>query len=322
MKKILFLIVFFLFENSVSAGFFLENWGMQRENFKIETLEKANHEVLILPIQKENGNFWSPAEIYHIKKNGKKVLAAFPLGEVSFGRFAFEEAQGEECKGQKTGFSKFWNPRTQQFDYEENCREESLFGEEIEDRGGTFLVQFWTEEWKKMAIDPLFEKAYSADFDGVFLEKIESFEMWAGKDKEKKKYFANEMAKIIIGMSSQARAKKGDDFLIIASEGSEIFENLSAKARKDFLSSIDAVAEVSLFFDTTRKSRMTRVAHLLKYVVHTKKPILLLEFSSKKNEKKLQEWQEAFSKIGLPAVIFRAENDENMNELPAPFMAK
>lgn len=318
----IFCAALFSFANFANADFFPENWGIQRENFKISALKSAPHEALILPIQKENGDFWTAEEITEIKKNGKKVLAAFPIGEISFGKFGFEEARGNECKGEKTGFSRVWNTRTREFDYEKNCRENSILGPEFEDRGGTFLTQFWTEEWKKIVIYPIFQKVYLANFDGVFLEKINDFEAWTGSVSEKKTYFANEMAKLVIEMASQARSKKGSNFLVVVSETSRLFENLDTKKRSDFLSSIDAVGEISLFFDTEKKNRATRFVQLRKYVVPARKPILLLEFSSEKNAKKLQKWQIAFERVGLPTVIFRAENDENLNELPLPFVAK
>lgn len=314
MKKLLFFFIFFL-TNFANADFSPANWGFQESNFKINVLKKAPHEALILPVQKEDGTFWTAKEVTRIKANGKKVIAAFPIGRVSFGKFGYDIAQGNECD--ETGYERFWNTRTQNFDVREKCHTNSLFGTEIEKNRGTFAVQYWTPEWREKIIHPILEKIFSAGFDGVFFERTSDFELWTNN--RKSTYFAHEMAKLIIGMANTLHAQKGGNFVVIAGEASRILPLLKTKTRTRFVTAIDAIAETSLFFDTTRSSRLARFLPLRKYFVPTRKPIFLLEFSDKKNVLKLKKWKKAFEKVGLPTVLFRAENNGEMNELPAPF---
>jgi len=319
MKKILFLTAFFLFGNLAAADFSPKNWGYQLQNFHFKNLKKAPHEVIVIDAQKDDGTFWSRAEIAEMRKNGKKIIAYFSVGEAENYRFYFDEIRGKKCE--KTAFRPFFNPRKNAFDSRKNCRSGNILGAENQHWAGNFAVKFWTNKWQKRAIFPTLEKILAADFDGIYLDKIDAFEDWGGD--RTKRFFARKMAKLVADISRTAKKKRGKKFLVLPQNGLEILPNLDPKTRKWFLKSIDGWALESLFFDTTRRDRARRVFLLKKYFLKTKKPIFVVEYSDKKNEKKLEKWRKYFSeKLKISIILFRAENDANLDELSPVFLGK
>ena len=143
---------------------------------------------------------------------------------------------------------------------------------------GNYLVRYWEPEWQSIIFgtpNSLLDKIIDAGFDGVYLDKIDSFEDW-----EKTRTGAKrEMADFVIKLAAYARTKK-PGFVIVPQNGEELLE------LSDYVRTIDAIAKEDLIFGGAARKDGERnpAKEILKAKAHldkarkARKPVLAVEY--------------------------------------------
>lgn len=319
--------IFFLFAIWAPISIAQENlshistWGIQLQNINKDKIIQANHDLVVIDYSSDGteANEFSKQDIQQMKANGKKVIAAINIGSAQMHRFywnsQWEVMQQQDC------YERYYDYRHRRFDYRNVCAKENsaLVGEKNPEWNRSYFAKYWEEEWWNIALQPYFEKLYSAGFDGVYLMGTDAFEYWGKTEAEKKKY-ALDMAQLIIRISTLSQKEAGEDFLIIQQNGLEIPSFLDFRWQERYFSVIDAVSVESLFFDTTSKERRKRTVYFRKFI-QKDVPVFTLDYSKKKYLNRLKSRIEAFeAEYDISIVPFRGANDEALNELYKPLI--
>jgi len=130
-----------------------ENFENKREF--IEALSNTNYDMLIIDAFDNDGRWLTKRDIRKLKRkaNGGKrlVIAYVSIGEAEDYRW-------------------YWRKRWE-------WRLPSFIGMENPDWEGNYLVKYWDKRWKRI-IRVYIWRVMRLGFDGVMLDKIDSFETW------------------------------------------------------------------------------------------------------------------------------------------------
>ncbi len=322
--RIFFLgIFFFPFSCFASPIDTVKNWGYQLQNIQAKDIRDAKHDLIVIDYSPDGSdeNRFTKQEVAEMKKDGKLLIAYLSIGEAEMYRF-YWNSQWESPK-QTNCLKKYFNTLHQSYDWKNVCPKGNtgLVGEKNPDWDGNYSVKYWEKEWWDDAIVPYLNRIYSAGFDGVYLDLVDEYEYWSEKGMPEKK-LADDMAKLIWKISLLSKRKMGKDFLIIPQNGISIIRVLGAKWKARYFSAIDAIALESLFFDTTKRERITRLLILKEYQKRGI-PIFVVEYSRKKYLSRLLSRIKTYEKAyGISIIPFRAANDVQLNELYKPLRRK
>lgn len=143
---------------------------------------------------------------YKSKRSGGKraVLAYISVGEVEEGR-----------RYMKSGGAKFSTGRTQGWK-------------------GNYAAKYWDPEWKEL-VKRRVKEALDKGYDGVYLDRVDSYETVGGKRGGKQA-----MIDLVEEVSRTAKSKKGNAAVIVQN-GEELLEN------ERYVKAIDGVAKEDLY---------------------------------------------------------------------------
>lgn len=133
------------------------NWAMQLQNIEINQLIEAPHEIVVIDYSKDGSDetAFSKVEIARLKASGKRVYAYLSIGEAEDYRFYWKEP---------------WQNNPPRWLASENGNWE-----------GNYLVKYWEEGWREIIFEGennYLDKIQDAGFDGVYLDKVDSYESW------------------------------------------------------------------------------------------------------------------------------------------------
>lgn len=157
---------------------------------------------------------------FKTKANGGKraVLAYISIGEVEDGR-AYAKNGG--AKRWSTGRTQGWS--------------------------GNYASRYWDEGWKDL-VKSRVRKALDAGYDGVYLDRIDTYERVRGP-----KGGRAEMIGLVKEVSREVRAKRGDAAVVVQN-GEELLTD------KSYVASIDAIAKEDLYYGIEGDGRRNRDA--------------------------------------------------------------
>ena len=130
-----------------------ENFETKRDF--IEALSNTNYDMLIIDAFDNDGRWLTRRDIRKLKRKangGKRLVIAY----VSIG----------EAEDYRWYWRRWWNWRLPSF-----------IGMENPDWEGNYLVKYWDRRWKRI-IRVYIWRVMRLGFDGVMLDKIDSFETW------------------------------------------------------------------------------------------------------------------------------------------------
>lgn len=141
-----------------------KSWGYQLQNIDLEKLNQAEHDVLVIDYSSkgDEDNEFSTLDISRLKTNpdGSRriVLAYLSIGEAEEYRFYWEEDWGR-------------NPP-------------SWLDEMNPDWPTNYLVRYWDPDWQSLILDEpdgYLHRIMSVGFDGVYLDRVDSYQAWADR---------------------------------------------------------------------------------------------------------------------------------------------
>jgi cysteinyl-tRNA synthetase len=150
----------------------------------------------------------------------------------------------------------------------------SWFTSKTQGWSGNYVTRFWQPGWKQIVFDRV-QKIVAAGFDGIYLDRIDSWESMRGENPNARAA----MIQLVKEVASRARGARSD-FAIIVQNGEELLTDSS------YVASIDAIAKESLFYGvngigTRNPSGMIAESmSLLKRAKASGKDIFVIEYLS------------------------------------------
>ncbi len=297
-----------------------DTWAIQLHNINPVAIADDDVDLVVIDYAKDGTDktAFSAAEVAAMQQNGKKVLAYLSIGKAEAWRFywnsQWEAARQGDC------YERYYDYLKYKWTWRNKCvpGNTPLVGNKDPLWDGELYARYWDNRWKTDVVEPYMERIMEAGFDGVYLAHVDAYNYWGAGTLTRRTY-AREMQELIITLSSTAKQQSGDDFLVIPENVSGIISaSKDVQLNKKFLTAIDAIAERSLVFDTTKAKRGKRITELRTDYSY-QKPILVLEFSSSTYAPTLRRWQESFlKKYGLRMSITRSSNNAELDSISEP----
>jgi cysteinyl-tRNA synthetase len=224
----------------------VKSWAYQLQNIDIATLAAAPYDLLVIDYSADGSDAtaFQPADLTTLKDSGKKVLAYFSIGEAEDYRFYFKPSQwliskdNANCGVILSPKAPLWldrpNPNW--------C--------------GNYKARYWKPGWRKILFGKqsgskksYLDRIIDNGFDGVYLDIIDAFEYGRfRKELGGKKKTALKMANLVIDLATYARAKHGDDFIVVPQNGAHILQLISPTKQTAYLAAINAIGAEDTFF--------------------------------------------------------------------------
>lgn len=212
----------------------VDSWGYQLQGIDLTTLENSAYDLLVIDYADEEGQPFTAQAIDRLHARGKIVLSYLSIGEAENYRPYWEPAwiSGEGCDAEPSADAPGWleasNP----------------------DWCGNYLVQIWDPGWQAIVMTYL-DAIVAAGFDGVYLDKVDSFYTWLGEEDLGAPFAYPDAPQAMADLVTEiaARARRSDpDFIVVPQNGAEIVDYLSEEAQTRYLETIDGIAVEDTFF--------------------------------------------------------------------------
>lgn len=212
------------------------NWAYQLQNIAIDELAALDVDLIVIDYADNTGRPFSQEEIARLQESGKIVLSYLSIGEAEVYRSYWQPAWGGstagDCAAPLSASAPDWldpvNP--------EWC--------------GNYPVQYWRSEWQAIIINYL-DQILAAGFDGVYLDKVDTFYYWLGEE-DLGQSMTNpdsprQMAEFVGLIAEHARqAKPG--FIVMPQNAPSIIEYLDENQRATYWRLIDGIGVEDTFF--------------------------------------------------------------------------
>jgi len=151
----------------VVQGVKINSWGYQLINDDPADIAKSPYDVIVMDYQRDPsaGGPFKPAEVAQMKKkpDGSRrfVIAYISIGEAENYRY-------------------YWGDRT----WTDVRNRTPLIAKENPEWPGNLSVHYWEQEWENIILndpDSYINRIMDAGFDGVYLDKIDTSDDYAGK---------------------------------------------------------------------------------------------------------------------------------------------
>ncbi len=212
----------------------VESWGYQLQNIDLEELAGSDYDLLVIDAANDESRPFTQAEIERLRTSGKTVLSYLSIGEAETYRPYWNPGwvAGDACDAPLTESAPAWlegpNP----------------------DWCGNYLVRYWDTRWQRIVIDSLRAIAV-AGFDGVYLDKVDSFYTWTGEEDLGAPFAspqaAVDMVAFIEAIAEAARSER-PNFVIVQQNAAELIEYLDEDQRAGYLRLLDGIAVEDTFF--------------------------------------------------------------------------
>ena len=230
---ILFLVIiivgtvsFYLFFLTKEEGE-ITSWAYQLQNADPAEIANSNFDLVVIDYSRDGTEDlkYTPQEIQLMQESGKIVIAYISIGEAENYRFYWKES---------------WD--TDPPDW---------IGKENPEWEGNYPVKYWFDEWKQIIFEYL-DKIIEQGFDGIYLDKIDSFEYWSDANNGEdivlsEEDAANKMIQFVLEITNYVRVEKGiTDFYIIPQNGENI---LDFDENVTYLDAISGIGIEDLFYN-------------------------------------------------------------------------
>lgn len=253
-----FLIIFFL----VSAPFFPSsaaekkpaprNWSAVTDflyaidytNYK--AIGKTKFDLVILDADnfEEDNMRYSPKSLANLKrsKGGSKLLLAYIcIGEAENFRTYWKSAWDRNNDGKpEKGAPKWLGP--------------NIYPE----WEGSYVVKYWHPDWQKLVLKRI-DGIIAAGFDGIYLDRIDSYEYWmpGGGSKANYKAAEQQMINFVKLIARHARKKGGADFGVFPQGG------FGLAGHADYVAVTTGIGNEDNWFNDNRRNGKGETAEIL-----------------------------------------------------------
>ncbi len=212
----------------------VESWGYQLQRIDLDQLAASDFDLLVIDYADDSGQPFPPEDIAWLRADGKLVVSYLSIGEAETYRPYWDPTwvEGDECDAPPSASAPRWlegvNP--------EWC--------------GNYLVQYWDPEWQAIVMDYL-DAILAAGFDGVYLDKVDSFYTWTGEEDLGAPFThpgaGPDMAALVETIAARGRAVH-PGFIVVPQNAVEIIEYLDGAQRAEYLATISGIAVEDTFF--------------------------------------------------------------------------
>jgi len=228
----------------------------QLQNLDIEKVKNTNFDMVIMDYSKDGTEEkrYTKKEIEILKNsNPKKIVIAYlSIGEAEDYRYYFKDS---------------WHDSPPSF-----LDEENPFWP------GNYKVKYWEEGWQDIIFgkeDSYLDKIIDQGFDGVYLDKIDTYEDY----KSQRETAKTDMINFVINLTEYARKKK-KKFYIIPQNAEELLED------KKYKNTVSGIGVESLFYNEKGKPNSdSYIRNREKYLdlIAKIKWVLVTEYVQKEN---------------------------------------
>ena len=227
----------------------IRSWAYWLQNASPEAIAKSGFDLIVMDYSRDGSDerAYTREEIEMIKRAGIIPVAYISIGEAEDYRFYWNEG---------------WKTKPPEW-----------LGPENPDWPGDYAVKYWSDEWKEIVFEYL-DKIIAQGFSGVYLDKVDEFEFWAGHGYNEN-WTAKQMIEFILEIANYTRSKAGKDFIIIPQNG----ERLLLYDGGRLLDVISGWASEDVFYDGLEPSPWgNEKVPLLDRVVKAGKVVLAVDY--------------------------------------------
>ena len=212
------------------------SWAYQLQDIDVDQLAASRFDLLVIDYADDEGRPFARPEVERLQEGGRVVLAYLSIGEAET-------------------YRPYWNP-------DWTAGGEGDCGAALSDAApawldpvnlewcGNYPVQFWEPAWQSIVFEYL-DTIQQAGFDGVYLDKVDTFYYWLGEE-DLGASFTNtdaavQMADFVMAIARRAREHDAE-FLIVPQNAAEIIEYLPEGQGAAYLAVIDGIGVEDTFF--------------------------------------------------------------------------
>lgn len=194
------------------------DWLYQLQRLDPAAVRATRFDVLVTDPSRDgsDGAWWDAATVRALRE-GRVCLAYLSIGEA------------EDYRG-------YWRPEWRK-------APPPWLGPENPDWKGNFAVRFWDPGWRAvlLADDGPLARVVAAGWDGVYLDLVDVYDVWADKGELDRDEGRARMATLVRDLAAFARASR-PGFVVVPQNGADL------AARDDVLAVIDGLALEDTFF--------------------------------------------------------------------------
>eukprot|EP00128_Syssomonas_multiformis_P011722 Colp12_sorted_trinity150504_noHs@16522 len=188
-------------EREARGAFGMRGWAMQLGNFgttAMNSVRASTVSIAVIPAEKGWGNYYTATDLAYMRNANKKVIGYFCIGEANV-NFGYWQTSWSTTPPAWLGpVSTGWTARR---------------------------VRFWMAAWQTIIFNYL-DKIINSGYDGVYIDRIDSFEFWASKGEIALGASADAMVRFVAAIAARARARR-PGFLIVPQNGLAIVDRSS-----------------------------------------------------------------------------------------------
>lgn len=210
-----------------------QTWAYQLQSIDPAELAALDVDLIVMDYASNDGAPFSRQQIDQIRAGHKIVLSYLSVGEAEVYRPYWEAAWGgSDCPGQLSADAPGWlDPSNPEW-----C--------------GNYPVQFWRPEWQSIIIAYL-DTILSAGFDGVYLDRVDTFYYWLGQEDQGQSFVnvdaPQQMADLVRLIVEHGR-QQNPHFIVVPQNAASIIEYLSPSQQDEYLGLIDGIGVEDTFF--------------------------------------------------------------------------
>jgi cysteinyl-tRNA synthetase, unknown class len=266
----------------------VRSWGYQLQLVDPAAIAASDYDLVVIDYSRDGSEqqAFDRAEIGAMQRKGsggrRLVLAYLSIGEAEDYRFYWQPSWSAEAPG--------W------------------LGPENPDWEGNYAVRYWDEDWQRLmfgAPGAYLDRIIEAGFDGVYLDRIDAFEVRDGGLNKAGRMAA--MSGFVKALADHARAR-APGFIVVGQNGEELL------ADPVYSAAIDGLGKEDLFYGIEEdgvandRSDVRASLRLIEDFQRTGKPMLLVEYLSDRGQ--IAEVREAAAELGAPLFIGARELDD------------
>jgi cysteinyl-tRNA synthetase len=222
----------------------VKSWGYQLQDIKPAKIAASPYDLVVIDYANDERPF-TAAEVAAMQRKpdgGQRLIVAY----LSIG----------EAETYRSYWNKDWKKQPP-----------SWLGKENREWRGNYAVRFWDPQWQQI-IFGYADRIVAAGFDGLYLDKVDEFELLGHKD---------EMVAFVAAISARVKAARSG-FFVISQNGQELLESARFRA------AIDGFAREDLFYgedDDCKRNEPDSIQEslaLLRSVRAEGKPVFVVEY--------------------------------------------
>jgi cysteinyl-tRNA synthetase len=203
----------------------ITSWAYQLQDYpggRLDAIARGPYQLAVVDLARDaHTDYFTAAEIKHLRGTGKRALAYFEIGSIENFRPEYPVLKKDAP---------------------------DLIANEWADWPGEYFVRYWDERWWQLVVRPRVDQALRAGFDGAYLDTPLAYEQidrgaaqGRGRDA-----LGQAMTDLIARTSAYAKARR-PGFLIVPQNSPEL------RHYRGYTEAIDGIAMEELFFLATDK---------------------------------------------------------------------